>query len=203
MKTLRNLAFALGLAAVAALALNAPRVNAAATTQTTHAYMCAPDPGFGGANRRIVVPTTNGGTYNLNGQGCALIVGADIGYFVSQGFSQGQNLFTLQQTGITSSTTASTSTITLPAYAVIQNIILSETSGQAVTGGVNVGDSGSATRFASAVALTSNNTVVIADSALTRVFANSGVPAADQILVACQTSCNSSSINITILYSFW
>ncbi len=198
-------------AAALALALAQPfaitPASAAATSQITHAYLCAPDVAGGVQGPRRVVNTSSTAAtqpaYVLNSGGCALINGADIGFFLSQGFSYGPNIFTLQQSGITASTTATTSTITLPAYGYIVGIVLSETAGNAITGGVDIGDSGSATRFASAIALSANATVAIADSALTRLFVPSGVPTADQILVACHTSCNSGSINITILWSYF
>ena len=197
----------LGSAAAVALALSPELANAAPSTQTAHAYLCAPEPVVGSSGPRRVVNTSSTASpqpsYILNSGGCAVIASGDIGYFLGQGFYYGPNIFSLVQTGITATTTASTSTITLPASAVIQNIVLAETAGNAITGGVDIGDSGSATRFASAVALGANATVVVADSALTRVFANSGTPASDQILVACHTSCNSGSINITILYSYF
>lgn len=199
MKTLRNLI----LAALALLAFQSAPAYAAATTQLTHAWLCLAPPATGTANRRVTVPTTAGGTYNLNPEGCALIVGADIGWFLSQGAYYGPNLFTLQQTAITATQTSTTSTITLPAYGFIVAVVLSETAGNAITGGVDLGDSGSATRFASAVTLNANTTVAIADSALTRLYVPSGVPTADQILVTCHTSCNSGSINITIIYSYF
>lgn len=201
MKTFRNLLFA-GLALAALLGYQ-PAAQAAVTTQVTHAWLCIPAPATGAANRQIKVPTTAGGTYNLNGEGCALVVGADIGYFISQGAFFGPNIFTLQQSAMTANTTATTSTITLPAYGYIVGVVLCETAGNAVTGGINIGDSGSATRFASAIALSANACVAVVDSALTRLFVPSGVPTADQILIAAASAFNSASVNITILYSYF
>ncbi len=197
---------ALLIAALALLPFSLPQsAYAAATTQTTHAVLCAPQSaGTVNSSRRVVNTSTTAATaYVLGANGCALFAAADIGFFLSQGYTYGPSTFVLQQQAITATTTSSTSTITLPAYGMILAITLEETAGNAITGGVDIGDSGSATRFASAVALSANNTVVVADSALTRVFANSGVPAADQILVACHTSCNSGSINISILYTYY
>lgn len=197
-----NLIAGAALAAFACLTLALP-AQAAATTQTTHAFMCSPQAAVGAQPRRMVVPNTAANVYVLNSDGCVLVVTGDIGWFLSQGFVNGPNIFTLTQSTITASTTASTSTITLPAYGIIYQVVLEETAGNAITGGVDIGDSGSATRFASAVALGANATVAVADSALTRLFANSGVPVADQILVVCHTSCNSGSINIVILYGYF
>ena len=196
-------------ASLALLPISLPveQANAAATTQTTHAFLCKPAPAVGtNGGGRVVNTSSTAATqpsYVLNSDGCALIAAADIGFFLSQGYFYGPSTFVLTQTGITASTTSTTSTITLPAYAYITAIVLEETAGNAITGGVDIGDSGSATRYASAVALSANNIVAVADSALTRVFANSGVPVADQVLVACHTSCNSGSINITIQYTYY
>lgn len=197
---------ALLIAALVLLPFSLPQAAyAAATTQTTHAYLCSSQSfGTGAASRRVVNTSTTAATaYTLNAVGCAVFAAADIGFFLSQGFSFGAADFVLQQQAITANTTSSTSTITLPAYGMIKYIILEETAGNAVTGGVDIGDSGSATRFASAVALSANNTVIVTDSALTRIFANSGVPAADQILVVCHTACNSASINISVVYAYY
>jgi hypothetical protein len=200
---------ALLIASLAVLPFSLPitPAHAAATTQTTHAFLCraAPSVGTGGPARVVNTSSTASPqpSYTLNGDGCAVIAASDIGFFLSQGFFYGPNMFVLQQQAMTATTTSTTSTITLPAYGMILAVVLEETAGNAITGGVDIGDSGSATRFASAVALAANATVVVADSALTRVFSNSGVVSADQILVACHTSCNSGSINISILYAYY
>jgi hypothetical protein len=183
------------------------KADAAASTQAAHAWLCRPAPAVGANGPARVVNTSSTATtqpaYTLNSDGCAVIASGDIGFFLSQGYYYGPNTFSLVQTGITATTTSSTSTIVLPASAVITMVVLAETAGNAITGGVDIGDSGSATAYASAVALAANATVAVTDSALTRLFANSGTPASDQILVKCHTSCNSGSINITILYSYF
>ena len=176
--------------------------NAAATTQTTHAVLCAPRaPSSAAGPRRFKAPS--GTIYNLNVEGCALIAAADVASLQSQGFYPGPALFTLQQSAITASTTTTTSSITLPAYGYIVGVVLSETAGNAITGGVDIGTAGNATGIASAVTLIANKTVAVADSALTRVYVPSGVPTQTKILVACHTDCNSGSINITVLYSYF
>lgn len=176
---------------------------AAATTQTTHAFLCLPAQAAGSQARRVVVPTTAGGTYQLNAAGCAVVVAADIGWFLTQGAYYGPNQFVTQQQAITTNTTATTSALTLPAYGFIQYFILEETAGNAVTGGVDIGDASSATFFGSAVALGANATVIVVDSALTRLKSNSGVPVSDQILIVCHTSCNSASINVSVIYGYY
>lgn len=202
------LRIALAAALAFAPALLPVEVDAAATTQTLHAYLCAPpQPQGSGLGGRSVVNTASTATpqprYTLNAAGCAVFAAADYAFFLAQGYYFGPNMFNLIQTGITANTTSTTSTITLPAYAWIVQIVLEETAGNAITGGVDIGDSGSATRFASATALGANATVVVPDSGNTRLFSNSGVPASDQILVACHSACNSGSININVIYSFY
>ena len=199
-------ALALALA-IAPLSFPIESAQAAASTQAAHAVLCLPQAaGTGPLNRRIVVTSSTATTqpvYILNGDGCSVVASGDIGFFLAQGAYYGANIFTLIQTGITATTTASTSLITLPAGAVIDMVVLAETAGNSITGGIDIGDSGSSTAYASAVTLNANTTVAVADSALTRLFSNSGTPAADQILVACHTSCNSGSITITIIYSYF
>jgi hypothetical protein len=193
-------------ASLALLPLALPdMVFAAATTQTTHAFLCRPGPAVGSNGPGRVVNTSSTATpqpsYTLNQDGCASIAATDIGFFLSQGFYFGPNEFVQQTQAVTASQT--TATIVLPAYGFIKYIILEETAGNAVTGGVDIGDAGSATRFASAVALGANATVIVADSALTRLFSNSGVPASDGMLFVCHTSCNSASINISVVYGYY
>lgn len=200
----------LAIAAAVALAL-APLAPlpafAAASTQTAHAYLCRPLAASAAPGPGRVVNTSSTASpqpaYTLNSAGCAVIASGDVGFFFSQGYTYGPNIFTLIQTGILASTTSSTSTITLPPNTVIDAVVLAETAGNAVTGGIDLGDATSATTFASAVALGANATVPIKDSALTRLQVNGGAPIADQVLVACHTACNSASINITIIYSYF
>ena len=205
MKKLHILALALA-ALLAVFAGSADPALAAATSQTTHAYLCAPDPAVGTPGpRRIVNPNTSN-AYGLNSSGCALIAASDIGYLLTQGFTYGPNIFTGQAVGIVggASGTASEATgITLPAYGYIVGLVLCETAGNAVTGGLNIGDSGSATRFGSAVALGANACITVADSALTRIDVQSGVPTASAILLAAVTSWNSASVNVTVLWSYF
>lgn len=200
----------LALTAAFALALLPPfsikLAHASASTQAAHAFLCAPAQTTGSQNRRVVNTSSTASpqpSYVLNNEGCAVIASGDVGFFLSQGYFYGPNIFSLIQTGITATTTSSTSTIVLPASAIIQNIVLAETAGNAITGGVDIGDSTSATEYVSAQALGANGTVVVPDSALTRLNGNSGTPTAYQILVKCHSSCNSGSINITILYSYF
>jgi hypothetical protein len=203
MKTFRNLI--LGVLAIAALISYQPAAQSAASVGVDYLILCRPPaPGVAGPSR-VTNPGTSGGSYVLNAQGCAPIslANSDAAYFQSQGFTPGPNLFSLIQQTMLANTTATTSTITLPANAFIVGIILQETAGNAVTGGVNIGNATSATAYASAVTLGANALVSVADSALTRVYPATTPTSAQKILVAAQTSFNSASVNITILYSYF
>jgi hypothetical protein len=205
---------ALLIAALAALPFSLPiqTAHAAATTQTTHAWLCAPEPSVGAPGPRRVVNTSSTATtqpsYSLNGDGCALIAGADIGFFLSQGFYYGPALFSAQATALSggaSGTTAVATNFTLPAYGWITGIVVCETAGNAVTGGLDIGDAGSITKYASAVTLGANACTVVTLVANSGVNAPSGVPTADPIQIAAHAagSWNSASVNITILYTYF
>lgn len=206
MKTIRNL-FLAALALAALVQVPAPPVAyGAATVAVNYMILCRPRPVAAESGpARVTNPGSSGGSYVLNSQGCApfSLANSDAAYFQSQGYTPGPNLFSLIQQTITASTTATTSTITLPANAYIAGIVLQETAGNAVTGGVDIGNATSATAYASAVTLGANAAVAVADSALTRVYPATTPTVAEKVLVACHTACNSASFNITIFYSFF
>jgi len=179
---------------------------AAASLQVTHAFLCSPEVSVGTAGPRLIVNTSSSAvpqpSYQTNSQGCALIATPDVGFFLAQGFTFGTNEGVQIQNAITANTTGTTSTIQLPAYGFIKYIVIEETAGNAITGGVNIGDSGSATRFGSAVAVGANANVVVVPTNLTG-SANTGVPAADTILIAAVTAFNSASINVTVIFGYF
>jgi len=195
------------LASIAALAALAPiPLNAAASLQVTHVVLCSPDIAGGVQGPRRVVNTASTASpqpaYQLNAQGCAVIATPDVGFFLSQGFTVGTNEGVSQQNAITANTTGTTSQIVLPAYGFVKYIIIEETAGNAVTGGINVGDSGSATRFTSATAVGANANVVVVPTNLTG-SSNTGIPTADTILIAAQTAFNSASLNVTVIFGYF
>jgi len=191
------------LLAAAALALAPSSAFAAASTQTLHAFMCAPEPAVGSAGPRLVTNPNTNNQVQLNSAGCGVFLNADIVYWQSQGFTFGAATQVAQAIGVTGSGTASVSTgITLPAYAQIVSIVLEETAGNAVTGGLNISNPGGASGIASAVALSANATVSVADSALNagRIYSPAGVPTAAPVNLAAVTSWNSAVVNISIIY---
>ena len=193
-------------ALAAALALAPLPAFAAASLQVTHAFLCAPEVSGGATGPRLVVNSASTATpqpsYQLNSAGCALIATPDVGFFLAQGYTTGTNEAYSQQNAITANLTAGTSQLILPAYGFIKYIVIEETAGNAITGGVNIGDAGLATRFGSAVAVGANANVVIVPTNLTG-SANTGVPTADTILIAAVTAFNSASINVTVIFGYF
>ena len=196
----------LKLALAAAFALAPIPAIAAASLQVTHAFMCTPEVSVGTAGPRLITNTASSASpqpsYQTNSQGCALIATPDVGFFLSQGYTFGTNEGVQIQNAIIANTTGTTSTIQLPTYGFIKYIVIEETAGNAVTGGINIGDSGSATRFGSAVAVGANSNTVIVPTNLTG-SSNTGVPAADTILIAAVTSFASASLNVTVIFGYF
>jgi hypothetical protein len=197
----------LALAGVMAFAPIAPiPANAAASLQVTHAFLCAPEVTVGTAGPRLVVNSSSTAvpqpSYQLNSQGCGLIATADVGFFVSQGYTFGVNEGVQLQNAVTANLTAGTSTLILPPYGFIKYIVVEETAGNAVTGGINIGDAGSATRFGSAVAVAANSNTVVVPTNLTG-SSNTGVPASDTVLIAAVTAFNSASLNVTVIFGYF
>jgi hypothetical protein len=171
-------------------------------------YLCAPtlpnsESGMartiGGAN--TFVPS--GTLYVLNGQGCAFIANQDVGAFQSQGYTGGQNFFSTSLVGLTANTTT-TNSPTLPAGAYIHNIVIAETSGTAVSGGVKIGSTAGGTDIVAAQAVAGNALVTITDaSLLKRSFGTGPAPAAQQIFFGAVTAFSPSVLNVSIMYSLF
>ena len=193
-------------ASAVALALLPHQANAAASLQVTHAFVCTPEVSVGTAGPRLIVNTSSTATpqpsYQTNSQGCALVATADVGFFLSQGYTIGVNEGVQLQNAITANLTGGTSQLILPAYGFIKYIVVEETAGNAVTGGINIGDAGSATRFGSAVAVAANSNTVVVPTNLTG-SANTGVPASDTVLIAAVTAFNSASLNVTVIFGYF
>jgi hypothetical protein len=191
--------------AVAAALLAPSSAQAAASLQVTHAFLCAPEVAVGTAGPRLAVNTSSTAvpqpSYQLNSAGCGLIASPDVGFFLSQGYTVGVNEGVQQQNAITATTTGTTSQLSLPAYGFVKYIVIEETAGGSITGGVNVGDSGSATRFASGVAVSANANTVVVPTALTG-SANTGVPVPDTILIA-GTFAGGASLNVTVIFGYF
>jgi hypothetical protein len=207
MKRFAKLFLASAFALAVAMPVPVEQANAAASAQVTHVYLCAPEPSVGTAGPRRVVNTASTASpqpsYQLNALGCALFANPDVGFFLSQGFFISPAETVVQQNAITANTTGTTSTLVLPPYGFVKYVVIEETGGGSITGGLNVGDSGSATRFLSATAVSANLNVVVVPTNLTG-SSNTGVPTADTILVAAVTGfAGGASLNISVIIGYF
>jgi hypothetical protein len=206
MTSFKKLGIAAALAALS-FAFSLPAF-AAASVATDVVEMCSP--GSAGTlvgPKSVTNPQTSGGTYSLNQKGCAGMSLTDAAYFASQGYTRGAGLGALYAGPFTAQSTTSNSP-TLPANAVIQEIIVQETTGNAITGGLDVGVAGSSDQtIVAAYAVGANGVVAIPSaSILKRVFPTSGTtgPAAQQIFFNAHTNwTDAASINVTILYRYY
>jgi hypothetical protein len=167
-------------------------------------YLCAPQPPDSALARRILAYTsTSPNSYVLNGQGCTFVANADIPFFTSIGFSGGQNFFTQSIVALTANSTSANSPL-LPAGSYIHNIVIGNTTANAVTGGVDIGTAANGAQIASAVAVGANALVTITDAALLlRAFGTGATPVAQTVYFTCHTACNGASLNLTIMYSLF
>ena len=177
------------------------------------AIMCMPEPSatgphagtVGGTNSAVPSQTL----YTLNSEGCAAVSNQDVGYFKSQGWFPGPNLFSVSLVGITAQTTAAQAPV-LPAGSYIVGLVIQETAGQAVTGGLDIGIAGSSdATIASAVTCAASCLVHVADSAiLVRTVGASttgtGVPKAFPIYINAHTNwSDAAKVNLTVFYSLY
>jgi len=159
----------------------------------------------GGTNSAVPSQTL----YTLNSEGCAAVSNQDVGYFKSQGFFPGPNLFSVSLVGITAQTTAAQAPV-LPAGSYIVGLVIQETAGQAVTGGLDIGIAGSSdASIASAVTCAASCLVTVADTAiLLRTIGattnTSGVPKAFPIYINAHTNwSDAAKVNLTVFYSLY
>jgi hypothetical protein len=196
MKTLRHLVLAA--AAFAGLLIVQPPAQAA------NEYLCAPRPVAATSPGRVTNPGTSGGSYVLNGQGCAVISesNSDAAYFKSQGYTQGPNLFSIVfSTGVLTGTTPVQVTPALPPGTAIRDIYVNNTTSNAVTGGVDIGTTSGAADVVSALTCAASCLTFVADSALLkRVFS---LTAQQALFVLGHTAGNSSNLTLTITYSYF
>ena len=196
----------LGALAVAALAIGI------ASPASAGSIMCSP------ANSPVSNARTVGGTtsqvpsgtlYVLNSEGCAAVSNQDVGYFRSQGYYPGPNLFSISAVGIAAQSTTANSPI-LPAGAFIVGIVIQETAGQAVTGGLDIGTAGSSSQTIVAaytcaasclVGVPPANILLFTFGATTSI---SGKPAQQQVFINAHTNWTDGAIvNVTIFYSLY
>jgi hypothetical protein len=192
-------------AAITALSIFGLPVHEAKAAATV---LCAPE-GIYQQIRQVYnpgnPPPDRGGTgvyYTLNGQGCAVFNQADVTYFLLQGFTPGPPfaaniLFT---TGVWIGTTAF-QIGTLPAATYIQHIIMQETAGAAVTGGVKVGSTSGGADIVAAQTVGASSLNYVTDAALLkRVFSTT---AAQPLFVTPATAGNNANVTITVVLGYF
>lgn len=180
---------------VAALALCGSQHTAKAATQV----MCSPASG-GQQGRTATLPGASA-TYALNALGCAPIALGDVPIFQAAGFAPGpvgtnQGLVTGVATGTTSFLVA-----TLPPNAIIREIIVSNVTANAVTGGIAFGTTSGGNDVVTALTCGANCLTFTADSALLkRIFSTT---ASQQIFATAVTAWNSANVTITVSYRYF
>ena len=187
MKSLRPL---LAIGFVAALFTASPAANAA------QIGMCAPDAvASATGGRRVVNPVTQN-AYSLNSAGCALIGSADVGYFISQGYTQqsSQNSI-VYTTGVATGTTNFVIGV-LPAKAYIQQIIFSN-SVAATAGTISIGSSSGGTQIVTGTSVGSS-----ADVAATIGLPVSATAVATTLNMS-STAWNSSNVTVTVIFGYY
>jgi hypothetical protein len=142
-------------------------------------------------------------TYNLNARGCALIAQVDIGYFLTQGYTvQSSDNGALFTTGaLPASGTTDIVGPSIPPGAYIQQIIIQNTTANAVTGGVSIGTTANGTDVVAAQACAANCLVFVTDATLLkRVFSTT---VATPLHIAPVTSSNTANLTFSFLYSYF
>lgn len=187
-------------AAALALAVLAP-----APVSASSQIMCQGDVSGASTGSRVVVNTSSTAatqpSYTLNSQGCALIAQADVGFFLSIGFTQpGPLVSSIFTTGVLTGTTA-VQMPSLPPSAYIREIIVQNTTANAVTGGVDIGTTSGGADVVSALTCAATCLTFVADSALLkRVFS---LTAQQALFVLGHTAGNSANLTITVVYGYF
>ncbi len=189
-----------GLAALGLAALFAPAPSYAASQ-----ILCAPEVSGAATGSRVVVNTSSTASpqpsYTLNAVGCAQINVADVGFFLSQGFTQGSPFQSLVfNTGVATGTTDFVIG-TIPAQAYIQSIIYSNSTANAVTGGIAVGTTANGTDVVAAQACAANCLTFTTDALLLKRPLS--LTAGTALHAAAVTSWASANVTITVTFGFF
>lgn len=190
--------YVIGLVAAAALAVAG--VPAHANVQV----MCAPDNPVAASNRTIGntfgnSPVPSGSIYVLNGQGCAVAQQQDVGWFLSQGFIIAPGTSSIiTTTGVLTGTT-SVSIGILPANAYIQQIIVSNSTANSVTGGINFGTATSPAIIANGLGV-ANTVSAISAAGMTQPLSTTGPVA---LFAAALAAWNSANVTITVIFGYF
>ena len=181
-------------------------LGAALPASASSTWLCAPEQSNAANASRTIGGTSSavpsGTIYVLNSKGCGLIAQGDTGYFVSQGYTQGSPVQTATfTTGVLTGTTSVQFLPSLPAGTVIRDIIVDNTTANAVTGGVDIGKTSGAADIVSALTCGASCLTFVADSALLlRVFSKTAQQA---VWITGHTAGNSANLTVTIVYEYF
>lgn len=183
------------IAALAALGLMAFGGSAA---EAASIRVCAPSTASAALGPAQVKAQTSGNLYSTNARGCVLIPSSDLGDFQSMGYAPNGELLSLVVTGITAQNFTS---IVLPATTYLREIIVQNTTANAVTGGIKVGTTAGGTDVVAALTCGANCLTFVADAALLkRTFSST---AAQALSIDAVTGWNSASVNVTVIYGYF
>jgi hypothetical protein len=186
---------------LALIALALAGIFSLAPARASQIQVCGP----GGAGVTMgpaqVKAVTSGNLYQTNSRGCTLIASSDLGDFQAMGYaSNGALQSMVVSTGVLTTTT-SVQVASLPASAFIQDIIVDNTTTNAVTGGIDIGKTTGAADIVSAKVCAASCLTTVLDSAiLLRVFSKT---AAQPVWVTGHTDGNSANLTLTIIYGFF
>lgn len=191
MTRFRHLVLAAGLA----LAAFATPADAASV------LMCRGNAAGAAAGPARFVAPASGTAYSLNNFGCAVIAQADIGDALAGGLVQPGPIQSVTfTTGVMTGTT-SVPGPNIPAGAYLREVIVDNSTANAVTGGVNIGKTSGAADVVSALTCAANCLTFVADSALLlRVFSKT---VSQPLFITAQTAGNSANLNITFVYGYF
>lgn len=180
---------------VAAFAAAALALLPAKNVEAAQINMCQRvAPGAASGPGQWVAPGSNT-TYRLNNQGCGLISPTDVADAAAAGLSPRSQIFSAVVT------LSAAGTLQLPPGAYIDRIIVQETSGASITGGLKIGTASGGTQVASALLCGTSCLVWVPDASLsTRIFAST---AAQTLFIDAVSSWNSARANVTVMYGFW
>jgi hypothetical protein len=187
----------LALAAPLALTLLAPVTPADAAS----AVMCRPAAVGAAPGPGRWVAAASGTAYQLDNQGCAVIAQADMGDAAASGLTQSSALRSFVfTTGVLTGTT-SIALPSLPASAYIREIIVDNSTANAVTGGIDIGTTAGAADVVSALTCGANCLTFVGDVALLkRVFSKTAQQA---LFILGHTAGNSANLNVTIVFGYF
>jgi hypothetical protein len=175
----------------------------AVPAQAAVQMLCAPDVAGGVQGPRRVTNTASTAatppTYQLNSFGCALIAQADIGFFLSQGYSPGSSEGTIIYTTGVATGTTNFVIGSIPANSYITEIIYSNAVAAAVTGGISIGTTANGTDVVAAQAVGSSALTFTPNASILKQPFSTTV--STPLNAAAVTAWNSTNVTITVKYA--